>query len=76
MIARLLALKLDNQHSISRIVESLNKVTCVPLEENWYAFHYADEITAAIKANLGIDFGYKYLSLGDIKKIVGNTKKK
>lgn len=75
MIARLLALKLGNQFSISRIVESLNKVTCVPLEENWYAFHYADEVTEAIKSSLGIDFGYKYLSLGDIKKIIGDTKK-
>lgn len=76
MIARLLALRLGNQYSISRIIESLNKVTCVPLEENWYTFHYADEITEAIKANLGIDFGYKYLSLGDIKKIIGSTKKR
>jgi hypothetical protein len=75
MIARLLALRLGNQYSISRIVESLNKVTCVPLEENWYAFHYADEITETIKANLGIDFGYKYLTLGEIKKIIADTKK-
>ncbi len=75
LIARLLALRLGNLYSISRIVGSLNKTTCVPLEENWYALHYTDEITEAIRLNLGIDFGLKYLGLGDIKKIIGHTKK-
>jgi hypothetical protein len=75
VIVRLLALCLDNKYSISKIVESLNKLSGTLLEENWYVFDYADEITKAIKENLGVDLSHKYLRLGDIKKILGATKR-
>lgn len=75
VIARLLALRLDNKYSITRIVESLNKASGSSLEENWYLFDYADEITTAITKTLGVDLSHKYLRLGDIKKILGDTKK-
>jgi thiol-disulfide isomerase/thioredoxin len=75
VIVRLLALCLDNKYSISKIVESLNKLSGTLLEENWYVFDYADEITKAIKENLGVDLSHKYLRLGDIKKILGDTKR-
>lgn len=75
VIARLLALCLGNKYSISRIVESLNKSSGSRFEENWYVFDYADEITKAITEMLGVDLSRKYLRLGDIKKILGATKK-
>jgi transposase len=74
VIARLLEHRLDNIHSIKQIASSLNKVSCSPLEENWYIFDYKDDITEAISKKLGIDMNRKYLRLGDIKKILGNTK--
>lgn len=75
VIARLLAQCLGNKYSIPRIVESLNKASGSRLEENWYVFDHADEITEAITAELGVDLSRKYLRLGDIKNILGATKK-
>lgn len=75
LIARLLAHCLGNKYSISSIVESLNKASGSRLEENWYVFDHADEITQAIHHTFGIDLTRKYLRLGDIKKILGATKK-
>jgi len=75
VIARLLALRLGNQYSIARIVESLNKASGSRLEENWFVFNHADEITKDINDVLGVDLSRKYLKLGDIKKILGATKK-
>lgn len=75
VIARLLALLLGNQYSIPRIVESLNRASGSRLEENWYVFNYADEITKMINKTLGVDLDRKYLRLGDIKKILGATKR-
>lgn len=75
VIARLLALSLGNKYSIPRITESLNKSSGSRLEENWYVFDHADEITKAITETLGVDLSRKYLRLGDIKKILGATKK-
>ncbi|MBS3937765.1 MAG: IS1634 family transposase [Peptococcaceae bacterium] len=75
VIARLLAQSLDNKYSIAKIVESLNKASGSRLEENWYVFDHADEITRAVSSTLDIDLSRKYLSLGDIKKILGASKK-
>jgi transposase len=75
VIARLLALRLGNQYSIARIVESLNKASGSRLEENWFVFNHADEITRSIGEVLGVDLSRKYLKLGDIKKILGATKR-
>jgi len=75
VIVRLLALCLDNKYPIPRIVESLNKSSGSYLEENWYVFDHADEITKSVTEILGIDLSRKYLSLGDIKKILAATKK-
>ncbi len=75
VIARLLALSLGNKYSITNIVESLNKSSGSHLENNWYLFDYVDEITMAITKILGVDLSRKYYTLGDIKKIMGATKK-
>jgi len=75
VIARLLALCLGNKYSVTRILESLNKSSGSHLEENWYVFDHADEITKAITETIGVDLSHKYLRLGDIKKILGATKK-
>ncbi len=75
VIVRLLALRLGNQYAIPSIVESLNKASGSRLEENWYVFDHADEITKAINKMFGVDLSRKYLRLGEIKKILGTTKK-
>jgi transposase len=75
VIARFLALRLGNQYSIARIVESLNKASGSRLEENWFVFNHADEIIRSIGEVLDLDLSRKYLKLGDIKKILGATKR-
>jgi transposase len=74
-IMRILEHRLGSSYSVSAIIESLCSVSCSRLEENWYVFDYANEITEAIREKLGIDLSRKYLRLGEIKKILGDTKK-
>jgi hypothetical protein len=75
VISRILGNLLEGEFSIGKIAETLRRVSCSPLEENWYLLDYADDITAAINNKLGIDFNRRYLRLGDIKNILANTKK-
>ncbi len=75
VIVRLLAMCLGNEYSIAKIVESLNKASGSHIEENWYLFDYADDITAKIKDVMNVDLTRKYLKLVDIKKMLGDTKK-
>lgn len=75
VISRLMERTLGNQYSITRISESLNKVSCSPIGENWYVFDYSDEITKVIYNKMGIDMNHRFQRLGDIKKIIAAAKK-
>jgi transposase len=75
VIVRVLEYRLVRAYSISKIIESLSKMCGSRLEENWYVFDFADEITDIVREKLEIDLSRKYLRLGDIRKILGDTKK-
>lgn len=75
VIARILEMKTEHKYSIVRLLESLGKAECIHLQQNYYLFGYYDEILRDIGEKLGIDFSKKILSLGEIKKILGEVKK-
>ncbi len=73
-IAKLLALKLNKKYSVNKIAESLKAMSYSHVEQNLYVGNYADEITKDLKEQLGIDLDRKYLTLGEIRKLMGSTK--
>ncbi len=75
VLARLLEKRLDRKYSVTAILESLNKSSCSLLEQNMYLFDYYDEILYALGKELKIDFGKKYRTVQEIKKIIGESKK-
>src|SRR5699024_2924923 len=75
VIARLLEKRLQEQHSITTILDSLRKASCSHLQQNYYLLDSFDDVLADIKQELGIDLGQKYMSLKEIKKVLGETKK-
>jgi transposase len=75
LIARLLARLLRNQFSVGRVAESLGKSSGSHLDENWYLFDHADEVTQAVHENMGIDLGKKFMTAGEIRQLIGDTKK-
>ena len=75
VIARILQYRIDNKYSVSKILESLKKVSCSLVEENQYLFKYYDDIIEDLGKILGIDFTRKYRSLQEIKKSLADVKK-
>lgn len=75
VIARLLARSLDGRFSVGKIAESLARTSGSHIDENWYLFDYADEVTQAIQKKMDIDLSKKYMTVGDIRQLIGNTKK-
>ena len=75
VIARLLARFLGSQFSVGRIAESLGKSSGSFMEQNWYLFDHADEVTDAVREKMGIDLGKKYMNLMEIRQLIGDTKK-
>ena len=75
VIARLLARLLGNQFSVTTIAESLGRASGSHLEENWYVFDHVDEVTQALHERMGIEIDKKYMTLGEIRQLIGDTKK-
>jgi len=76
VIMRLLQKRTGRQFSSERIVECLNRISCSHEHENIYLLDYRSEISDVIGEALGIEFHKKRLRLGDIRSIVGDTKKR
>ena len=73
-LVRLLAKELDNKYSVAKIAASLNSMSVSFVGENLYVGDYADDVTTGLKKKLQIDFDRKFLTLGEIRKIIGATK--
>ena len=75
VIARILEMKMDHRYNISQILESLKKSECTYLQMNYYLFDYYDDVLRDIGEVFDIDFSRRIRSLGEIKKILAETKK-
>lgn len=76
VIARIVEYRMKMKYSVTAVLESLSKASCSHIQENYYLFNYYDDILADIGTELGIDFNRKFISLGEIKKILGEVKKR
>lgn len=74
-IARILELEMGRKYSIGKLLNSLSSAQCTLLQQNYYLFDYYDEILKEVGIATNIDFGKRIRTLGDIKKILADTKK-
>ncbi len=75
VIIRILEFRLKRKHSTNVMLESLKKSVCSLNQENYYLFNFYNQVLKDIGMELNIDFSKKNMSLWDIRKILGNTKK-
>lgn len=75
VIARILEMKLKHKYSIGQLLNSLSKAECTYLKQNYYLFDYFDEVLGEMEDIFNIDFSKRIRSLGEIKKILAQTKK-
>lgn len=74
-IARILEMKLERKYSVRTILDSLSKSQCTLVQQNYYLFDYYDEVLKDTGLAVGIDFSKRIRTLGEIKKILAETKK-
>jgi len=75
VIARILEMKTEHKYSITKLLESLRKCECSHLQQNYYFFDYYDDVLEKVGKVTNLDFSRQLLTLGEIKKNLGNTKK-
>jgi len=74
-IARILEMKLERKYTIGKLLDTLSKSQCSLLQQNYYVFDYYDEILKDIGQVMDIDFAKRIRTLGEIKKVLADTKK-
>lgn len=74
-MARILELKTAHKYSIGKLLESLSQAQCTLAQQNYYLFDYYDEVLKDIGIALNIDFSKRIRTLGEIKKVLADTKK-
>ena len=74
-LARILEMKTEQKYSIGKLLDSMSQANCIHVNENLYLFSYYDKVLEWISEKTGIKFNHKILTLGEIKKILGSTKK-
>lgn len=75
VIARILEMKLEHKYSIGQMLESLSKADCTHMKQNYYLFDYYDDVLKDMENIFDTDFSKRVRSLGEIKKILSDTKK-
>lgn len=74
-LARVLEHVMEQKYCVGKMLHSLRNVVGYRLEQNYFVFNYYDQILKDIGEKLSLDFNKKYMSLGEIKKFLGDTKK-
>jgi transposase len=75
LIGRIAEMKLGGKYTIAKITETLRNVSCSHIDQNHWLFDFANEVTDDMNAVFGTDFGRKVMTLGEIKRNLGNAKK-
>lgn len=75
VIARILEMRMEHRYSITQMLESLKNAECTYMQKNYYLFDYYDDVLKDIGEKFEIDFSKRIRSLGEIKKILADTKK-
>ncbi len=75
-LSRILEMKLEHKYSAGKILDSLSKASCSLIQQNYYMFDYYDEVLKDIGELINIDFAKRIRTLGEIKQIIADTKKK
>ena len=75
-ISRILEMKLEHKYSIEKIIDSLSRAECSLLQQNYYVFDYYDEVLKDIGNVTNIDFSKRIRTLGEIKQVIADSKKK
>ncbi|MEG1848789.1 MAG: IS1634 family transposase [Lachnospiraceae bacterium] len=74
-IARILETKLEGKYSIGKLLTALSKANCTLIQQNYYLFDYYDDVLKDIGKGLDLDFSKRIRTLGEIKKVLADTKK-
>lgn len=75
LILRLLSKRLDEKHAPEQIIKSLKNYQACHMTDNVYRVAYYDALLKDIGKVLNLSLDRKYLTVGDLRQLVANSKK-
>ena len=75
LILRLLEMSSQGKYSTRTLVNEMKNIAGSYVAENYYMFDYFNEVVKDLGDIISIDFSKRFMTLGDIKKILASTKK-
>ena len=70
VLIRLLQARLENKYPVGKIIESLKKYCCVPLDTNNYKFTYFNEILSSCEKVFDIELSNRYRTRQQIQRLL------
>ena len=74
LILRLLEMSVDRKYSTKALINELRSITGTYVDKNYYMFDYYNEIVEDLEKVTNIDFSKRFMTLGEIRKIIAQTK--
>ena len=75
LILRLLEMSTEGKYSTRTLVNEMKNIAGSYVAENYYMFDYFNEVVKDLGDIVSIDFSKRFMTLGDVKKILASTKK-
>lgn len=75
LLLRLLEISTNNKYSPKTLICQMRNITGTYLNKNYYMFDYFNDIVKDLGNVVGIDFSKRFMTQGQIKKIISYTKR-
>ena len=75
LLLRLVEKEIGGKYSTMALINAMNGITGTYLDENYYMFDYYNEIVKDLGSMVDIDFSKRFITLGEIKRIIAKVKK-
>jgi len=75
LIARIVELRIGGKYTIDRITETVRNLACSNVQQNIWQADYTDNVAYCLNAAFNTNFGKRNMTLQNIRKTLGNSKK-
>lgn len=75
LLIRLVEMKTEHKYSTKNLINEMKSITGTYLDENYYMLDHYNDIVESLGNAAGIDFSKRFMTLGEIKKTLAETKK-
>ncbi len=74
LLLRLIQMNTDEKYTTKTLIDEMRNITGTYVDKNYYMFDYYNEIIKDLGKTVGINFSKRFMTLGEIKKIISQMK--